>query len=101
MGATMATLSNANNRTCKTDSDCYTASTATTPDQILLTSTGGKNKACCIVFGVVAAPSGTTSEIAIGDAALLAYTNAGLSTTIGEATKYCDQDYPATFTDIK
>ena len=101
MGAKMATLSNAINRTCKVDDDCYTASVATTPDQVLLVTDAEKSKACCMIFGVVAVPTGTTAEIAIGDVALKDYTDAGLSKTVGEATKYCNQDYPVTFTDIE
>ena len=44
---------------------------------------------------MVAISSGSVTEIAAGDAILTAYKAMGLPTVVGEATKYCNRDYPA------
>ena len=44
---------------------------------------------CCMYYGVLAAPSGTTSEIAIGTGVLDGLVALGLPSAVGEATMYC------------
>ena len=81
---------------CKADADCYKALGGIAA----ATTTADKAKRCCMYWEVVTAPSGTNK--ATGDTELLAYkTSYGLPTTAGEATKYCQMDYPSTIAALK
>ena len=81
---------------CKADADCYKANGLIT----LASTDAEKKKRCCMYYEVVTAPSGTNK--ATGDTELLAYkTSYGLPTTAGEATKYCNLDYPTSIAALK
>jgi hypothetical protein len=73
MGASMTKLSNTNLKACTADADCYAADTATSPDLVLLSTDAEKAKACCMAFGMLTLSSGTTAQIAIGDAVIAAF----------------------------
>ena len=103
--ATPTATVNTTGISCKTDDDCTngkgtygTAKTAVAA----ITVAADKAKACCWYFEPVKAPSGTTAEIAAGDAQIVTYkTYLGLTSTVGEYNKYCAFDYPTTITNFK
>ena len=74
---------------CKVDADCYKALGGIAA----ATTDATKKIRCCMYYEVVRAPAGTGK--AAGDTELLAMKTAyGVPTTAGEATKYCQTDYP-------
>ena len=44
---------------------------------------------CCMYYGVLTEPKGTTGEIALGNLILDGLTASGLPDTVGEATMFC------------
>ena len=81
---------------CAADADCYKA----LGGLAAATTDADKKKRCCMFWGVSTAPSGVNQSV--GDAEILSLTSAyGLPTTAGEATKYCQPDYPTYIANLK
>ena len=103
--ATPTATVNTNGVACKTDDDCTNGKATYGVAKTALaaiTVAADKENACCWYFEPVKAPSGTTAEIAAGDALQVVYKNyLGITTTIGEYNKYCTFDYPDTIADFK
>ena len=98
MGATMVKVEGTSKRGCDVDADCWTAST-TAPIQSAITTDADKAKSCCMYIGITAIASGSTTEIASGDDLLAKIKAKGLPVVVGEATKYCDNNYTDIYTD--
>ena len=90
---------------CKVDDDCTNGKGTYSVNKTTLaaiTVAADKAKACCWYSEYVKAPSGTTAEIAAGDAILLTYNQYyGLTQTVGEYNKYCNLNFPGTVADFK
>ena len=84
---------------CKTDADCTKELKTTNGVQVraAITVAADKAKSCCMYYEVVKLPSGTNK--AVGDTAITAAkTIYGMPTVTGEASKYCNANFPATIT---